>query len=174
MSDSRQQPLGILSTINHMTYTLFPLRADVADTYRIEGGIVVHADTNPGYPCRQCLRDAEVGEALLLVSHDPFLGSTPYRSPSAIFIHREPCGSPASLVGIAEQQRRRQLSVRAFDRHELMVQAHVIDGTDLDQALNDLLVNSEIDRVDVHNAPQGCWAMSARRADTTSEHGQSA
>ena len=74
----------------------------------------------PGYPCRQCLEDAAVGDELILVSHDPFEHESPYRSASPIFLHREPCQAPPDAAALPAQRTRRQLSVRVFDRDESM------------------------------------------------------
>lgn len=38
-------------------------------------------------PCRRCLTDAEPGEEVRLVSYDPFVLDSPYRSPSPVFVH---------------------------------------------------------------------------------------
>ena len=52
-------------------YRLAPIDPDIADNLRIHSGERFIADAKPGYPCRQCLCDAEIGEALILVAHDP-------------------------------------------------------------------------------------------------------
>ena len=44
------------------TFVLAPIPADEAHTLRQSGGPIYVADSVPGYPCRQCLRDAEIGE----------------------------------------------------------------------------------------------------------------
>ena len=76
-------------------FTISPIDARTADRLRAAATVVRVADESPGYPCRQCLRDAEVGEELVLVSYDPFEGfgeHSPYRSASPIFLHRDDCG----------------------------------------------------------------------------------
>ena len=54
-----------------------------ADRLRAAGGIRYVADEKPGFPCRQCLRDAEIGDEMILVSYDPFEESSPYRCRSS-------------------------------------------------------------------------------------------
>jgi hypothetical protein len=56
-----------------------------ADELRTTEGVRFVADAKPGYPCRQCLSDAEIGESLVLVAHDPFTVDSPYRSRSRSF-----------------------------------------------------------------------------------------
>jgi hypothetical protein len=107
-------------------YRLNPIDPAVADQMRAAGGDRYIADAKPGYPCRQCLCDAEVGEHLILVSHDPFSTVSPYRSRSPIFLHEEACTAPNDFMMLADQLTRRQLSVRAFDRMEMMIDTAVI------------------------------------------------
>jgi Protein of unknown function (DUF1203) len=124
------------------------------------------ADSKPGYPCRQCLRDAEIGEELLLVSYDPFTNDSPYRSASPIFIHRANC-EPDHVSGLPTQLTIRQLSVRAFDGASMMTDAAVIDGTDLDDTLTRMFTDEGVTVVHIHNAGRGCWATNVVRP----EHG---
>ena len=121
------------------------------------------ADAVPGYPCRQCLQDAGIGDELILVSHDPFTSSSPYQSASPIFLHRSTC-EPPSFGDLPLQLTRRQLSVRSFDADEMMIDAAVIDGTGLDQTLTRFFDDNQTSRVRVHNAERGCWATNVERA----------
>lgn len=143
------------------SYELWPLSPHVADRFRTVAAPVYVADSFPGFPCRQCLRDADIGEELILVSHDPFDVDTPYRSASPIFVHREPCGPP-SAGGLPEQLTRRTLSVRAFDIDGLMIEAALIDGAELDCTIERLLADPASEFIHVHNEPRGCWAIEVR------------
>jgi Protein of unknown function (DUF1203) len=134
-----------------------------ADRLRALGGMAYVADSSPGYPCRQCLRDAEVGDELLLVSHDPFVASSPYRCSSPIFIHSEPCTRDDSS-GLPAQLTNRKLSVRAFDSAAMMLDAALIDGSDLSATIETLLGNDDVEHLHVHNEPRGCWAARVDRA----------
>ena len=147
------------------SYTFTGLDADTSDRLRADGGTVYVADSSPGYPCRQCLRDADVGEELILVSHDPFdVGSrSPYRSASPIFLHRTPCTTFVPTPAVPEQQRIRQLSVRAFDHTDDMRDAALIDGADLASTLARMFDDPAIETAHVHNAVRGCWATTAVR-----------
>jgi Protein of unknown function (DUF1203) len=128
-----------------------------ADELRSQGGIVYVSDSKPGYPCRQCLRDAEIGEEVLLVSHDPFTVSSPYRCASPIFIHSASC-TPHASADLPEQLTRGSRSVRAFDKSAMMLDAALIDGEDLSAAIDRLFDNPDVDHLHVHNEPRGCWA----------------
>jgi Protein of unknown function (DUF1203) len=84
-----------------ITFELRPIDPAEADRLRASWGHapVCVADERPGYPCRQCLEDAEIGEELLLVSYDPFMIDSPtgWRARSfciAFRGHRRPIGGP--------------------------------------------------------------------------------
>ncbi len=144
------------------TFQLRPILPSTADRLREEGGPVYVADSIPGFPCRQCLRDADIGDELILVSHDPFSVDSPYRSASPIFLHRYRC-EPADESELPLQLTRRQLSVRSFDTSEMMIDAAVIDGQDLNDTLGRFFRAAETARVRIHNASRGCWATDVER-----------
>jgi len=134
-----------------------------ADRLRAAGGIDYIADSKPGFPCRQCLRDAEIGDEMILVSFDPFEESSPYRSASPIFLHRRPC-TTFDADDLPEQLTCRNLSVRGFDRAAMMQDGVVIDGRDLHATIEDLFTNPAIEYLHVHNAGRGCWAAKVCRS----------
>ncbi len=45
----------------------------------------------PGYPCRHCLHDIDVGEELLVLAYRPFPELQPYAETGPIFLHKRPC-----------------------------------------------------------------------------------
>lgn len=144
------------------TYVLEPLSPEHAAAIRSTGGRRYVADNKPGFPCRACLRDADIGEELLLVSHDPFDTDSPYRSASPIFIHADACPNPIAL-GLPDQLTVRQLAVRAFDHQAMMIDAAVIDGADLDTQIDQMLADPSADHLHVHFAQRGCWAVRVTR-----------
>ncbi len=149
--------------ITTTSYVIAGIDPAVADELRNQGGINYVADEHPGFPCRQCLRDAEIGEQMILVSHDLFIGWSPYRSASPIFLHRFPCTQPADDHELPEYLTRRRLSVRAFDTSEMMLDAALVDGTDLGEPIDRLLENTAVDHLHVHNEPRGCFAARVDR-----------
>jgi Protein of unknown function (DUF1203) len=156
--------------MTNTTFAVIGIDPVAADTLRAAGGIAYVADSTPGYPCRQCLRDAEIGDELLLVSYDPFDATSPYRCASPIFIHTTAC-TPDDSSDLPIQLTRRQLSVRGFDTEAMMLDAALIDGSDLEKTIEHLLDNPAIDHLHVHNAGRGCWAAKVERASNSSTGG---
>jgi Protein of unknown function (DUF1203) len=144
-------------------FVLSPISTAMAE--RSTGGPVYVADSHPGYPCRHCLRDAQVGEEVVLVSPDPFDLDSPYRSASPIFLHVQPCERRAPTDDLPTQLTCRQLSVRSFDAAAMMIDAAVIDGAQLDATVARLLGAEEASVIHVHNAVRGCWAANIMRRE---------
>jgi hypothetical protein len=120
----------------------------------------VVADAPHAFPCRRCLTDAEPGEALLLLSYDPWTVDSPYRQPGPVFVHERAC-TTAVTTSLPEQQRRRLLSVRAFDGTGMARQACVVPGEELD--LDRVLADPDVSFVHLHNAGPGCFAARVDR-----------
>lgn len=149
-----------------MPYVISPLDSQTADRLRATASIVRVADEPTGYPCRQCLRDADVGDELVLVSYDPFEGwgdNSPYRSSSPIFLHRDDCRERLDPAPVPQQLTSRRLSVRAFDANAMMLDARLIDGADLPAVVDELVDREGIEQIHVHNAGAGCFAAAVVR-----------
>ena len=151
--------------MNRTHFQLLPISASEADRLRTLGGQLYVSDEFPGYPCRQCLQDAEIGQQLLLVSFDPFRVDSPYRSAGPIFLHVNSCSPTVSINQMFPIQLTcRQLSVRCFDSQAMMIDAALIQGTELEATLNGFFDSETTSYVDVHNAVRGCWAVRVERA----------
>ena len=125
----------------------------------LSGGLPTVADAPHAYPCRRCLTDAQPGETVLLLSYDPWLVDSPYRPPGPVYVH-EDCRR-AVVPTLPEQQRRRLLSVRAFDADGMARDAFVVTGESLDLAV--VLADPEVSFVHLHNAGPGCFAARVDR-----------
>ena len=131
------------------------------------------ADASDAFPCRRCLTDAEPGETLLLLSYDPWLVDSPYRQPGPVFVH-EQCET-AVVTALPEQQRRRLLSVRAFDAEGMARDAFVVHGSelDLDRVLADAACEQGLVRLDRGDrAAAKVWFQRAVEIDP--EHAEAA
>ncbi len=76
----------------------------------------VIVDSNPGYPCRVSLQDAEIGETVLLMNFEHQTLPTPYRSSHAIFVRESADQAAPARNEVPEMLRLRLLSVRASDQ----------------------------------------------------------
>jgi hypothetical protein len=122
------------------------------------------ADAPASYPCRITLEDAEPGEELLLLNYAHLTGATPYASSGPIFIRRNAAGTRTVTDDIPEQQRRRLLSVRAYDRAHFMLDAEVVEGTGLESLIERFFTDGKVAYLHVHNARRGCYACRVDRA----------
>ena len=121
-------------------------------------------DAKPGFPDRIEMRDGEIGETFLLLNHVSMPAATPYRATHAIFI-REGATQAYDRVGeIPEPMRIRLLSLRAFDKDHMMVDADVVDGMSVEPVINRLLSNEAVSYIHVHNAIPGCYHGRIERA----------
>jgi hypothetical protein len=122
------------------------------------------AETKPGYPDRVELRDAEPGEAVILVNYEHQSADTPYRSRHAIFV-LEAARAPYDRIGeVPDVLRPRQISLRAFDADHMMIDAELGDGSDLESLIDRLLANQQADYLHAHYAKRGCYAARIDRA----------
>ena len=121
------------------------------------------ADRNPGFPCRISLTDAEPGQEVILTHFEHHAVASPFRASHAIYVRRGEERYEA-VDQVPEQLRLRVLSVRAFDRAGMLVDADVVDGQALEQVIARLLGDPRADYLHVHYARQGCYAARVERA----------
>jgi hypothetical protein len=122
------------------------------------------ADEKPGFPDRIELRDAEQGEAVLLLNYLHQPADTPYKASHAIFV-REWAETPYRAVDeTPEVLWIRPISLRAFDAAGDMVDADLIDGGDLKLAVERLFANPAAAYIHAHYAKRGCYAARIDRA----------
>jgi hypothetical protein len=137
----------------------------LADEALARRGIVrVTSDSVPGFPDRIELRDAAPGETLLLLNHVHHDVANPYRASHAIYV-REGASRPYDETdAVPACMRERLLSVRAFDASGMMVDAEVVDGHALEDAIERLFAKPEVATLHAHYAKRGCYAARIARA----------
>ena len=146
--------------VAHFT-PLFGLSDELLST---RGVVRRTADRTPGYPCRVSLRDADVGEPVLLMNYEHLPGNGPYRSSHAIYVREYALEAKLAVNEIPTLLQTRMLSVRAFDALGMMVDADVVEGIDLPALIDRYLANRQIHFMHVHNAKPGCFAARVDRA----------
>ena len=122
------------------------------------------ADCKPGFPDRIELRDAEIGERLLLLNYEHQPAPTPYKASHAIFLLETARQRYDRIDTIPEAMRTRLISLRAFDAGHDMVSADVVDGTALEDLVVQFLSDPKVAYLQAHYAKRGCYAARIERA----------
>jgi len=121
-------------------------------------------DSNPGFPDRIAMKDAELGQSVLLLNHVCQPAKTPYRASHAIFIREWATQAYDAVDQVPESMRIRLLSLRAFNDDGMMLDADVADGIVIEPVVTRLFANPEVSYIHVHNAKQGCYSGRIDRA----------
>ncbi len=117
----------------------------------------------PGYPCRVSLTDSRPGDELILTNYEHHEVSSPYRMRFAIYVRKGE--ETYDEVGkVPEQLRLRTLAVRAFDKGGMMVGWELVEGTELEAAIERLNENPRAAYLHVHYAAPGCYAARVERS----------
>lgn len=151
-----------LSPLSKKTFQhLFSL----SDTKLKEHNIVRKRTTEkPGVPCRISLEDAEIGEEVLLVNYQHLPESSPFQASHAIYIRENVKESSPLINQIPEMITDRIISIRAFDKHHMMVNADVAQGPGIAAKIIDMFNDEMIDYIHLHFAKPGCYAAKVNRA----------
>jgi hypothetical protein len=138
---------------------------DLSDQELAARGAVrrVADDRTPGYPCRVSLTDSREGDELLLINYEHHDVHSPYRMRFAIYV-RKGEETYHAIDQVPEQLRIRTLAVRAFDNLGMMVGWELVDGKDLEAAIERLLARQQSAYLHIHYAAPGCYAARVERA----------
>jgi hypothetical protein len=135
-----------------------------ANELRKLGVIRYLVDAKPGLPDRIEIRDAEPGESVLLLNYAHQPADNPYRSSHAIFVLEGASAAYDRVDEIPDVMRIRPISLRAFDSDDLMVDADVVDGRELEDLIERYLVDPRVVYLHAHYARRGCYAARIDRA----------
>lgn len=123
------------------------------------GVVRYRADSPVGFPCRITLRDAQVGQTLLLLNYEHQSADTPYRSRHAIFVNEAAIATAALVDELPPCLAiRPAIALRAFDRTGMMTAAEIAPGSDLAPLIERMLAAPETAYLHAHNAARGCFA----------------
>ncbi|WP_341520046.1 DUF1203 domain-containing protein [Pseudomonas sp. G.S.17] len=121
-------------------------------------------DSKPGFPDRIEMKDAELGQSVLLLNHVCQPANTPYRASHAIFIREGATRIYDAVDQVPEAMRIRLLSLRAYAEDGMMLDADVAEGTAIEPIISRLFDNPEVSYIHVHNAKRGCYSGRIDRA----------
>ena len=117
-----------------------------------------------GEPCRDVLRRARPGEALILASFSPFTHEGPYREFGPVFLLANPSAEEVARDAFpATDYFRERLVLRAYTREESIRDAELISSGDVPSALERLLVHPDTAFVHARFPVYGCFAMRVDR-----------
>ena len=124
----------------------------------------VRSNSNPGYPCRVSLQDAEVGEELLLVSfqHQPF--ASPYRASGPIYVRRGAARRVLEPNQLTDCITRCLISVRGYNAVHMLLQAEICRGGQVAAEIGRQFDDARIAYLHLHNAKPGCFSCRVERA----------
>ncbi|ABD56512.1 DUF1203 domain-containing protein [Jannaschia sp. CCS1] len=123
-----------------------------------QGAERVIADAPNCYPDRITMRDAEVGESLLLLNYQHQPASSPYQSSHAIFVLEGAETTYCAIDEIPPVMSHRLLSLRGFNAVDKIEDGRVVPGAEADATIRDMLDNDKIRYIHAHNAGHGCYA----------------
>jgi hypothetical protein len=134
------------------------------DELTLMGAAWVTVDAEPGYPCRVSLADAAIGERVLALSFCHHNVNSPYKASGPIFVRENASTVKLNINEVPKMLRHRLLSIRAYNSQNLMIGAEVIQGTEIESAIDRQFQNSDVEYIHIHNANPGCFNCSVHRA----------
>ncbi|MEM1181485.1 MAG: DUF1203 domain-containing protein [Acidobacteriota bacterium] len=124
----------------------------------------VTATSSPGFPCRVSLRDADIGETLLLLPHVHHDVPGPYRSSGPIYVREHAAAAAPADGELPPVLEGRQLSIRAYAENGMMRNAAVAEGEAIRGTIGALFADPKVAYLHVHNALPGCFSCRVERA----------
>jgi hypothetical protein len=117
-------------------------------------------------PCRVSLHYTPPSETALLLTytHQPATRS-PFHASGPIYVSegaRETFDRLGDVPPVLSQSS--SLSVRAYDGEDMIVDADVVPGAEVQRAIERMLAKDEVGYLHVHFAPRGCYLARVDRA----------
>ena len=149
---------------NHLlVHAIDPARLDVVRTTGADGHgnqLRPFAATGEGEPLRCCLRYAQPGEQIALISYAPFEEPSVWREVGPIYIHAARCEGYTPTGDLPEQIATGPRVLRTYRADDTMNYEHntvVTDAADLEPIIQDLLSEPEVSTVHVRTLAPQCF-----------------
>lgn len=163
----------------NLNHHITPIRSDFLQQVRQQGiddlGQAVELSLAlGGEPCRDSLRRAKAGEALILASYCPFEKESPYREYGPIFVFAHDQGEvDHSSVQVSAQTSDlaylgAHFVLRAYSTQERIVDARLSNPESVESDLQALWRHAEVAFILVRFAAYGCYALRLDRHQTPS------
>jgi hypothetical protein len=151
-----------ISALPHDTFESLYSADD--ETLARHGAARYVVDSKPGFPCRVSLEDAEPGERVILVPYQHQPADSPYKATGPIFVRENARRAEIAPDAVPELLRLRLLSVRAYDFNDLLIDADVVEGRELEACVGRFFERQAVAYAHVHFARPGCYACRVDRA----------
>jgi Protein of unknown function (DUF1203) len=122
------------------------------------------ADAETGFPCRVSLCEAAPGQSVILTAYEHQRAPSPYRASGPIFVVEGSTTAARFENEVPPVVRTRLMSVRAYDADDLIVDAEVIEGAAIEQAITRMFAYERVRYLHLHNARRGCYSCRVDRA----------
>ncbi|MBF9043010.1 DUF1203 domain-containing protein [Rhodobacterales bacterium HKCCE4037] len=122
------------------------------------------ADAPNSLPDRITMRDAEPGEAMILLNHTYQPATSAYHGTHAIFVKEGATETYDAVDEIPPVMAHRLLSLRGFDEGHKIADGRVVPGSEAAKAIRDMFANPAIRYIHAHNAGHGCYSGLVERA----------
>lgn len=118
---------------------------------------------NGGEPCRDVLRRAREGEALILASHSPFSKPGPYKEFGPIFVLAADANEPVRRDGLTAggdgDYLRAQFAIRAYSSDEEIVDAALVTAQNAQEVVERFFARGEVAFLHARFPSYGCFAL---------------
>lgn len=142
--------------------TLTRIRARGVDDFGNNVRTLVNTEEQ-GAPLRCCLREAAVGEDIVLIAYRPAQQGGAYAEIGPIFIHPHECGGYTSTDQYPPAFRHRRQLLRAYDHRGDQRSNTLIEGAQAAIQLTALLADPQVDVVHSRNPLAGCFMFTVTR-----------
>jgi hypothetical protein len=161
---------GMHTTTHLLVQAIDPARLDVVRTTGTDGHgnqFRPFAATGRGEPLRCCLRYAEPGEQITLISYAPFDHPSVWTEVGPVYIHAARCGGYAPTGRLPEQLATGPRVLRTYRTDDTMNYDHntvVTDEADLKPIIERLLSEPDVATVHVRTLAPQCFLYAVAAA----------
>ncbi|SEE34143.1 Protein of unknown function [Tenacibaculum sp. MAR_2010_89] len=129
----------------------------------LKGIVKIAVDEKPGFPCRVTLKDAEIGEEVLLLSFKYHNVNSPYKASGPIFIRKNSKKVNLKINEVPQILFERLQSVRVYDKNGMMIDAKILERREMEREIKKTFNNTLVSYIQVHNANPGCYNCQVNR-----------
>jgi hypothetical protein len=148
-------------------HAIDPARLDAVRETREDGwgnAFTPYPANGEGEPLRCCLRYAEPGESIALISFAPFTDASPWREVGPVYVHAGRCAGYAE-PSLPEELRRGPRVLRTYRADGSMNYEHntLVGEEDLEPVLERLLAEPDVATVHVRTVLPQCFLYAVTR-----------